>query len=156
MESEGPQMIAALDGFAPAGGPGSTGPQSTSSSAAPGATTSAAPTTTSPTAVTTTTKPVGGSTTTTTAKGGVVTTTTLPVVTTAVYNGTTVTLNPTPANGLNTLFAAGSITGFTSTNPAWACLSGKTLTVYKLLSGERIAVASTPAECVNQQFTFAP
>jgi spore germination protein YaaH len=158
MESEGPQMVAALDGFAPAGGPGGTGPQATSSSATVSGATpdTTAPATTSPTAATTTTKPAGGSTTTTVKGATTTTTTTVAVVTTALYNGKTVTLTPVSSGGIDTLSPSGIISDFTSTNPAFACLDGKSLAVYQygLLSGKLVAVASTPSDCVKQQFTF--
>jgi hypothetical protein len=162
MEDDGSQMIAALDGFAPSGGPGSTGPQSTSSSptAAAGAPTGSS---TAHGATTTPTTTSGGSkvspTTTTTSRspGAPATSTTTTAETiTATYNGQVVTLTPVGSGGVDGLGAKGTVTDFVSTNPAFACLDGKTLTVYQygLLSGRDVATATTPTDCVSQEFTF--
>jgi spore germination protein len=155
MESDGPDMIAALDGFAPATGPGSTGPQATSASpiisatappaaGAPAQATAPATTTTAaPGATTSTTKPVG-------------TTTTTAPVTTAIYNGRTVTLSAVGPGGADTLLSSGTVASFFSTDPRFSCLNGKLLPVYQyeLLTGKDVVVANTPGDCVNQQFTF--
>jgi hypothetical protein len=155
MEADGPQMIAALDGFAPPGGPGATGPQATSASPAPTTTTVAPATTTSAPSVTTTTKAAAAAAATSTTKPGSTTTTTTPL-TTAVFGGKTVTLSPVAAGGINSLSAAGTVTDFESTNPAFACLDGKSLVVhaYGLLTGKDVAVATTPTDCLSQEFTF--
>jgi hypothetical protein len=153
MESDGPQMIAALDGFAPAAGPGSTGPQATSgspiisASPAPPAgapTSSATPTTGAPSATTSTTKPI------------VATTTTTALVTTATYNGRTVTLSAVGPGSVDSLSPSGTVINFFSNDPRYSCLNGKQLAVYQygLLTGKKVAVATSPADCVNQEFTF--
>jgi spore germination protein YaaH len=153
MEDDGPQMIAALDGFAPAGGPGSTGPQGTSASPAAATTTTTAHP--APTASTTTSAPSGTTTSTTASKAGGTTTTTVPVIT-AVYGKVTVSLTMVPAGGVDTIAPQGTIQDFSTTDPALACLNGKTLNVYTygVLSSKRVAVAQTPGDCVNQEFTF--
>jgi hypothetical protein len=161
MESDGPEMIAALDGFAPAAGPGSTGPMATtaspiisatapppagaSGSAAAGAPGPAAATPTAAPGATTTTKPSG-------------TTTTTGPVTDATYNGRTVTLSAVGPGNVNTLSPAGTVVSFSSTDPRFSCLNGKALAVYQyglsVLTGKLVAVATTPGDCVNQEFTF--
>ena len=159
MEDQGPQMIAALDGFAPAGGPGSTGPASTSSSPAVSASAPppvvAAPT---PPPATTTTKPaaIASTTSTTKAPAATTTTTTTTPVTTAEYDGQKVVLTPVGPSGVETLTTQGAVTDFQSTNPAFACLNGVALVVYPygLLSGKKVAVARQPTNCVTQDFTF--
>jgi spore germination protein len=159
MEDNGPQMIGALDGLAPAGGPGAAGPQATSSSptavaAAPppaaGVTTpppAPAPTTTPPpSASTSTTKPLPASTTTTTGP-----------VSIATYNGRTVTLNPVAPGNVDTLLPEGTVVNFESTDPRYSCLNGKSFAVYQygLLSGKDVALAKTPTDCVTQNFAFS-
>src|SRR5581483_6473255 len=138
-------MIAALDGFAPPGGPGGTGPAATSSSPAISAA-APAPAVAAPPAV---------SSTTTTKAQAVPSTTTAPV-TTALYDGQKVTLTPVGPANVNTLTTEGAVTDFQSTTPAFSCLNGTTLVVYSygLLSGKKVAVARTPTDCVTQNFTF--
>jgi hypothetical protein len=57
---------------------------------------------------------------------------------------------------VDTLLAEGTITNFESTNPAFACLDGTSMAVYQygLLTGKDVAVATTPTNCVTQDFTF--
>jgi hypothetical protein len=153
MEDDGAQMIAALDGFAPAGGQGGSGPAATSSSAV-----SAAPT--PPTGVpaapgtTTTTKPLSAPTSTTTTRAAAPTTTTAPV-TTAVYNGKVVTLTPVANGGADTLLTAGTATNFQSTDPRFSCLDGKSLAAdqYGLLTGKVVLVPPAGA-CTSENFIF--
>jgi hypothetical protein len=173
MEDDGPQMVFALDGIAPTGGPGGTGPGSTSSSppaggaAAPGGvaaagggttTTTTAKSTTSPTAAGGGTVGSGGAAgaTTTTAKPAPTTTTTTALVITATYKGATESLTPVGQGSVDTLAPEGTITNFESNSAQYACLNGKTLTVdgYGLLSGKYVAVATTPTDCLTQEFTF--
>jgi hypothetical protein len=163
MEDDGAQMILALDGYPPPGGPGGSGPAATSASpaTAPGAPTTTTTTTKPPTpGTTTTTKPSTPGTTTTTSKPpvtGTTTTTTAPPSVTGVFNGATVDLTPVAAGNVDTLLGpAGTVTGITSANPAFACLDGTSLTVYPygVLSGYDVAVAATPTNCVTQDFTF--
>src|SRR5581483_6929012 len=124
-------MIAALDGFAPPGGPGGTGPAATSSSPAISAA-APAPAVAAPPAVssTTTTKAQAvPSTTTARAQAATSTTTTAPV-TTALYDGQKVTLTPVGPANVNTLTTEGAVTDFQSTTPAFSCLNGAALVVY--------------------------
>jgi hypothetical protein len=154
MEDDGPQLIAALDGLAPAGGPGGSGPGATSSS--PAAVPPAPASTTTPAApITTTTKPPGAATSTTTTKAPGPTTTTAPV-TTATYNGKTVTLAPVAPGGADMLLGSGTVTNFQSTDPRFSCLDGKSLAVYQfgLLSGKVVAVPAA-GSCTAENFTFA-
>jgi hypothetical protein len=153
MEGEGPQMIAALDGFAPTGGPGGTGPSATSTSAGATTTTVAAPTTT--TRVPTTAAAGSGSTTTTTKATGSTTTTTT-IVFTAVYGGKTVPLTPVDPGDVDRLATSGTVSDFQTNDPALSCLNGMSLAVYQygLLSGKDVAVAVEPTDCITQDFTF--
>ncbi len=154
MEDDGPQMIAALDGFAPAGGPGSAGPQATSSS--PATAVAAPPAAGAPpaAATTTTTKAAVGSTTSTTRPAA--TTTTTALLTTATYDGRTVVLTPVGPGSVDTLSPSGTVADVQSTDPRFSCLDGKSLAVYGygLLSGKKVALAGTPTDCVSQNFTF--
>ena len=162
MEDDGAQMILALDGYPPPGGPGGSGPAATSASpaTAPGAPTTTTTTKPPTPGTTTTTKPSTPGTTTTTSKPpvtGTTTTTTAPPSVTGVFNGATVDLTPVAAGNVDTLLGpAGTVTGITSANPAFACLDGTSLTVYPygVLSGYDVAVAATPTNCVTQDFTF--
>jgi hypothetical protein len=156
MADNAPQMIGALDGLAPAGGPGAAGPQATSLSpavpAAPPAA-PAAPAALSPTA-TTTTGPAGATTSTT--KPPPSTTTTTAPVTVATYNGRTIALTPVGPGSVDTLSPSGTVANFESTDPRFSCLNGKSLAVYQygLLTGKKVALATTPTDCVTQNFTF--
>ena len=165
MEDNGAQLILAMDGYAPPGGPGGTGPVSTTNSSTAGAGvpgTAGLPTTTTTkpgtgTTTTTTTKPATGTTTTTKPGIGTTTTTTTTApATTATYNGVTKPLTPVGQGSVDTLSPAGTVTNFQSSIPAYACLNGKTLNVYAygLLSGKDVAVATTPTDCITQEFTF--
>jgi hypothetical protein len=161
MEDNGAQMIAALDGFAPAAGPGAAGPQSTSPSAPPVIVSASGPGAASGTGghgagVTTTTgKSATTSSTTTSTSKPPTTTTTLPVIT-AVYGGVTRNLTPIAPGSFVKGLTFGIISDFSTTDPALACLNGKSLTVYLYsgLNGNRVAVASAPADCVTQDFIF--
>jgi hypothetical protein len=180
MEDDDVQMIAALDGAAPAGGAGSTGPLSTSSSPPP----------TSPVIVSATPAPggppeisangpvttvtslppaspsttSGTSTTSTTSTSTTTTTSTLPPPSdaptppiTGTFEGTTRTLTPVSTGSVGSLASLGELTGFATTDPAYACLAqGPPLTVYlyEALSGYDVAVATTPTDCTTGEFTF--
>jgi hypothetical protein len=172
MEDNDQSMIFALDNIAPAGGPGSTGPTSTSSSPA----TAGSPTPTAvalPAGGTTTTNATtspstpggssgspsgsGGSATTTSAAPAATTTTTsAPLSTTAIFKGATVTLTPVNQGDVDTLSNEGSVTSFESNNPLYSCLNGKSVVVYGygLLTGKYVVDATTPGDCINQEFTF--
>jgi spore germination protein len=159
MEQDGPQMISALDGFAPPGSPGSTGPQATSTSPAAGSPGST---------VTTTTAASGGSTgttsstatpssTSTTKPGPSTTTTTATPFIKAEYNGTTKFLGAWAPGSVTPGASAGTITNFDTNEPAYSCLNGKTLSVYFVglfTSGKYVAVAASPGDCMNEEFTF--
>jgi hypothetical protein len=177
MEDDDAQMIAALDGALPPGGPGGTGPASTSTSpsaapapvvvaaappaGAPGATAHAngpvdpTPTTSPPASSTSTTAP---STSTTQPAPTPTTTTTAPSgAITGTFDGTIRELTPVAPGSVDSLLSLGTLTGFTTTNPAYACLAhGPPLAVYMYgsLSGYDVAVASTPTDCMTQDFIF--
>ncbi len=164
MDGNSPQMLAALDGNAPptkitAPGPTSTTPSSSSTTTtstttttaplgngghAPGSTTTTTPTTTAPPPTTTTTAPGG-------ATGFRYTgqwdgqTATLSLVTTA----------KTVLTGTATLI--GQLTGFQTTNPAYACLeSASSLNVWQFGSAgtQDVVMAAKPADCVTAVLTF--
>jgi hypothetical protein len=168
METDGPQMISALDGLAPAGSPGTDGPAATTTSPGPGGAvalpapsstttaphvagsgTSSSPSSSTAPSSTTTTKPTSSK------APDATTTTTAPPVITATYKGTTEHLSAVGTNMANQLFSFGTLTGFSTTDPAYSCLNGKSFTVYEYgLSSEYVAVASLPTDCINQEFTF--
>jgi len=165
MESDGPLMIAALDGISPGNPPG-TGPQATRTSpvappagAPPAAAAPAAgppPAPGSAPAPTPTTGAggggaAGGGSTTTSAPAATTTTTTAPT-TTAVRNGVRVVLTPVAANQVSNLTPAGTVTDFESTDPSFSCLDGATLDVRGNLLGRAAAEAVTPANCITQDF----
>jgi len=150
------ELIGAMDGFLPGGSPGSTGPPSTSVSAAP--TTSSSPTSTSlpNTSVPATSGTPG-------AKAG--TATTAPVATTTTtgpfihgtWGGAVRSLTPVGAGSVDALLSFGTLSGFSTNNPAYACLDGASLTVYlygSITNGTYVAVASKPTDCLTQDFTF--
>ena len=166
MESDGAQMIAALDGISPGAPPG-TGPQSTSSSAAavaapaPGAGLPAGPGGTvtpagapAPAATPTTgTGTDSGSGSQAAAPAAAPTTTTTTVASiTGVYDGATVELTPVAASGVLGLVAAGTLTDFQTNVPAYACLNGSTLNVYDNVNGKQVAEAITATNCIAQDF----
>jgi len=174
MEDNDQSMIFALDNIAPAGGPGSTGPTSTSSSPATagsptptavalpagGTTTTNARTTTSPSTPGGSSGSPSGSggsaTTTSAAPAATTTTTSAPLSTTAIFKGATVTLTPVNQGDVDTLSNEGSVTSFESNNPLYSCLNGKSVVVYGygLLTGKYVVDATTPGDCINQEFTF--
>jgi spore germination protein YaaH len=153
MEDDDAQMISALNGIAPAGGAGDTGPQSTSASTT---------TTTAPAPGATTTTPGGASTTTsTTTPPAPTTTTTAPPFITGTVNGKTVNLTPaTAAAAQPALPIGGTLTNFATNEPAYACLvGGPPLTIYSSLNGslevvEASTTDTTPPDCMTQDFTF--
>jgi hypothetical protein len=163
MEGNGAEMIAALDGMVPPGGPGGTGPAVTSAS--PAAPSTASPATpvavAAPAAATTTTTRPPAATTTTAAPGVAngtnapttsTTSTTLAGSTSAVRNGARVVLTPVAASQVSNLSQEGTVTDFQSTDPAFSCLDGATLNVYWNLLGHAAAEAATPTNCVTQDF----
>jgi spore germination protein len=160
MEDNDAQMIAALDGQAPAGGPGGAGPQATAPTS----------TTTAPTAPPAPPTGGGGGTTTTTGGGGTgttpstsgppaTTTTAPPPFITGTANGQTQTLTAVPtAPGVIGL-QLGTLTNFATNEPAYACLVGGPPLAYFLSAdaSEYVVEASTtasPPDCMNQVFTF--
>jgi hypothetical protein len=174
MESDGAQMIAALDGISPGAPPG-TGPQSTSSSApavaapAPAAgrpASAAAPTpgaggtskaaapasapTTAPAPASsgTTAPPAAPS----SAAPPAATTTTTAASITGVYNGATVELTPIASSSVLGVVPAGTLTDFQSNVAAYSCLNGAALDVYDNVGGNPVAEAVTPTDCIAQDF----
>jgi hypothetical protein len=162
MENDGAQMIASMDGFDP-GQPPSTGPASTVASPPPA---SAVPVAPAPTASTGNGGGTGGSSsptsnptptpTPTTAPAPTTTTTTPPPppYASGTFNGTTVQLTPVAASQVTPFTGDGSLTAFSTNEPAYACLNGATIAVYwdGLLSSQLVAVAVTPTNCMSQDF----
>ena len=163
MENDGARLIAALDGINP-GGPGGAGPQATSASPAPGPPPPAAAPTSAPAPGaggqpgSTTTQSSGGSSPPGTgpapSPGPSTTTTTAPAIT-GVFNGKTVTLVPISSNGVVGVIPAGTLTGFHSTDPAYACLNGQSLPVYNNVDTKQVAVSGGAGACVTQDFQIA-
>ncbi len=178
MESDGAQMIAALDGISPGAPPG-TGPQSTSSStaavaaapaptSAPGASVSApSPSRTGGTAA----PPAAASPAPTSGSGGgsgsgsgsqtaspsapppaTTTTTTTASAITGEYNGTTVDLTPVASSTVLGVLPAGTLTDFQSNVVAYSCLNGAALDVYDNVNGSPVAEAVAPTDCIAQDF----
>ena len=173
MESDGAQMIAALDGISPGAPPG-TGPQSTSSSAVAQA---AAPAP-APAASGSAPSGGGGSTSAAAAPGATAstpapaaaaasapaaqpaspsaaaapTTTTTAASITGVYNGATVDLTPIASSSVLGVVPAGTLTDFQSNVPAYSCLNGAALDVYDNVNGTPVAEAVTPTDCIAQDF----
>ena len=46
----------------------------------------------------------------------------------------------------------GQVTDFQSNEPAYSCLNGATLNVFTNLKGRPVAVATTPTDCITQDF----
>ena len=149
MGGDEPAMIAALDGFVASAGPVSAGPQGAPSTtttttpprpAAPGpassTSTTAAPTPTS------TSVPASS-------------TTTDPLIT-GTYDGKTFDLTPVPAGGVNKTLSVGNLSDLSTTDPAYSCLEGTLLPVYLTggVKGHYVAVATAPADCVTENFSF--
>jgi len=73
--------------------------------------------------------------------------------TTAVYDGATVVLTAIPSSQVATLTSDGTVSDFESNVPSYTCLNGATLDVYdNLLSGQQVAKAATPTNCITQDF----
>ena len=73
--------------------------------------------------------------------------------TTAVYDGATVVLTAIPSSQVATLTSDGTVSDFESNVPSYTCLNGTTLDVYdNLLSGQQVAKAATPTNCITQDF----
>jgi hypothetical protein len=159
MANNEPALVLAMDGYAPAGSPGSTGPNATSTS--PAATPPTAPTTTPSTVAplkAPSSAPAGNvSSASTTPTAPVATTTTTGPYMTGTWLGMTRTLTAVGGGSVDMGLTFAPITNFSTNIPAYTCLNGKTLTVYlygSLTSGTYVAVASTPNDCVNQDFAF--
>jgi hypothetical protein len=75
---------------------------------------------------------------------------------TGVFHGTTRALTTVASGNVDRLLSLGIIYNFTTTDPAFSCLNGKSMTVYLYgaLTGRYVAVATTPTDCVTQEFTF--
>jgi hypothetical protein len=74
-----------------------------------------------------------------------------------IFEGATVTLTAVPTSPVDAALYLGTLTSFTTTNPAEACLAqGTPLKVYRAGSASRydVAVASAPTDCTAQEFTF--
>jgi spore germination protein len=154
MEDNGSEMISALDGLAPPGSPGTSGPQSTSSSPKR-STTTTAPATSTTTTTSPSKAPATSTTTTTAAPPASTTTTTVPVIT-GLFDGSTEHLKAVGPGSIDSGLSLGTLTKFSTDDPAYSCLNGVTLTVYAYgtLSGDYVAVAQKPSDCLNQDFTF--
>jgi spore germination protein len=169
MEANDAQMITAMDGFAPAQGPGSAGPNSTSTSPATPATPGAPPVTATATGPAgtgssgspagTTPATAGSAPSTPATSPAAPTTTTAPPWPTGIFNGKTVQLQPVGPGSVDVPVSWGTITSFATTNPAYACLVGETLQVYSYgnATGDDVAVAAKAGSnhnCIDQDFTF--
>jgi len=159
MDGNDPSMVTALDGFAPPLKVTDTGPASTAASSPATTTTTAPPptTTTAPPPTTTTAPPP----TTTTAPP--TTTTTTPTYTyTGVWSSTSVTLTRAAPGVLgppHTFQVVGQLTGFSTSDPAVACLeSAPSLMVWELDANpsDLVAGGTAPADCTTAYFTFNP
>ncbi len=164
MESDGAKLIAALDGISPGGPPG-TGPQATSvspaPSAGPAAPTAAAPgpaapgQSSPPPATTTTSPPAASSAPPPSGSAAPTTTTTTAETITGDYGGATVTLTPIASSQVLGVWPAGTLTNFESTNPAYSCLNGASLNVVNNVNGTQVAEATTPTNCMAQDFQLS-
>jgi hypothetical protein len=163
MENDGAQMIAAMDGIDP-GQPPSTGPAATSASPAGTAAAPTAPSTPaaggrSPSAGATgaassPTSSPGPAAPPTTSAPPTTTTTTAPPTSSGTFDGSTVQLTPVAASQVTPALGDGSLTAFSTNEPAYACLDGATIAVDwdGLLSDQLVAVAVTPTNCIDQDF----
>ncbi len=155
MANDEPAMVLAMDGYAPAGSPGSNGPNATSTS--PPVTSPSAPTTTPSTVAPLKSSAPAANVGPTSTTAPVATTTTTGPYITGSWLGMTRPLTPVGAGSVDMGLTFAPITNFSTNIPAYTCLNGKTLTVYlygSLTSGTYVAVASTPTDCVNQDFAF--
>jgi Glycosyl hydrolases family 18 len=173
MESDGAQMIAAMDGISPGAPPGS-GPGSTSSSAsavaapaptartpAPAAASASAPgsggasKSPAPAPAAAGPTPASGNTAQPAAPSSAApaaTTTTTAASITGVYNGATVQLTPIASSSVLGVVPAGTLTDFQSNVAAYSCLNGAALDVYDNVGGNPVAEAVTPTDCIAQDF----
>ncbi len=168
MESNGAQMIAALDGISPGAPPARDRrpprrapppwrPRSRAGAGAGGSAASAAP---SPAPA----PPSSGASSPTSGSGSgaqpaspaaaapPATTTTTAAFITGVYNGATVALTPIASTGGLGVVPAGTLTDFQSNVPAYSCLKGAALNVYDNVNGKAVAEAVTPTNCIAQDF----
>ncbi|MGO9457734.1 MAG: glycosyl hydrolase family 18 protein [Acidimicrobiales bacterium] len=159
MDGNDPQMLAALDGFAPASKATPAGPPS----ASPTASTTTTSTTTAPA------PPTGSTTTTSTTTPTGSTTTSSPGTSdgaaprySGTWEGQTVSLALQPWTTVQSLGAPefmGRLTGFQTNDPAYACLSTATgLSVWAFGSSPTVdtVVAEQPTDCVDAEFTLVP
>ena len=159
MEGDGAKLIASLDGISPGGPPG-TGPQATTASpapsAGPAAPTAAAPGAAPPPPATTTTNaPTPTTAPPPSSPAAPTTTTTTAETITGDYGGATVTLTPIASSQVLGVWPAGTLTNFDSTNPAYSCLNGSTLNVVDNVNGTHVAEATTPTNCIAQDFQLS-
>lgn len=159
MENNDTQMIAALDGINPGVPPG-TGPQATSSSPAAGSSagppsgggsTAALP---APRGANTTSQaadiPASGS---APPPASTTTTTATPFIRAQRnVNGNTIDLTPVDASQVQPLLMDGKVLNFQTNEPAYSCLNGVTLSVFTNLKGDAVAKATTPTDCITQDF----
>jgi spore germination protein YaaH len=162
MENDETQMVLALDGFAPAGSPGGTGPQSTAPSTS--ATTTPTTTTTAPATTTSAATKPKALVPTTTANSSAdsvstssTTSTTAGPTITGMWGGSLRHLSPVGPGSVDKPLTFSTLNDFSTTDPAYSCLNGIPLTVYLYggLTGTYVAVATTPTDCINQEFAFA-
>jgi hypothetical protein len=175
MESDQAEMIAALDGAVPPEGSGGAGPSATSASPASqpvtmaaqagpgGQAPSAAPhvsgaaaSSPPPSASSGSSSSSGSGTSSTTAPPSTTSTTAGPAIT-GVFDGVTRELTAVAPGSVDGPVSLGTLTDFSTTDPAYACLAeGPPLAVYLYgtLSGYDVAVASAPTDCITQEFIF--
>lgn len=143
-------LIAALDGFAPAVQLGPAGPAPTSTTSS--TTTTTKPPRFSPNAGTTST-----STSTTTTTPSTTTTTAPPYTYSGTWDAQKVALTLVTAAPAGTASPVGTITGFTTDNPAYQCLASESslqVVSYAGDPGVDAVVTTKPTDCVNAIFTF--
>ncbi|HMD47378.1 MAG TPA: hypothetical protein VKG43_14520, partial [Acidimicrobiales bacterium] len=156
-EGRDESMISALDGFAPP--LKATGVRPTQTVPTTGRAGRRARPLPLPGPAPTTTTSTPSLTTTTTTPPPTTTTTTAPP--TYAYSGTWqgqgVVLTRVEARNVHGDTELGQLTGFSTTDPAVACLTGTALSVYQSTAapGTDVVVARTPGECARATFTFS-
>ena len=173
MDGNNPSMLSALLGFAPAVKDSGVGPSTTtqpastststttSSTSSPTSTTSSTTTSAPPTTITSETTSTAPSSTSTSSTSS--TTTTSQPAPSYQYSGDrsgqNVTLTPWSGSAPpETSATIGQLTGFATNSPTMACLMNESdLNVEPVPghSNEYLVVATTPADCVNADFTFS-
>jgi hypothetical protein len=172
MQGGDPAPLAALDGFAPPVKVAVTGPPVTTTTTTSSTTTTTAPKKNAPTpaASTTTTSTTGTSTTTTsTGPSSTTTSTVAPTTTTTAgpggdrssgtWKGQPVSLTVLDTAPTGTRVHAGTLTGFTTDDPALSCLEAEpTLNVYAYGTDPAVdvVVAAEPADCTTVLLALGP